>query len=80
MHRAKHASRTTLYPYRRIDEARARRALAEQWEITAREALLPRLRELARTGYRARQRYGVSPLAWTSPCTRTSPAPASRPG
>ncbi|NBE53513.1 DUF1266 domain-containing protein [Streptomyces boluensis] len=66
VHRAKDASRTTLYPYRRVDEAKARRALAGHWEISSREALLPRLRDLAHTGYRARarQRYGVSPLAW----------------
>ncbi|MFC7305646.1 DUF1266 domain-containing protein [Streptomyces monticola] len=66
VNRDKDASRTTLYPFTRIDDDKARRWLAEQWEITSRAALLPRLRELAHSGYRARarQRYGISPLAW----------------
>lgn len=64
--RDRRASWTTLYPYTRIDDARARRYLAEQWEIESRPQLSRRLAELARTGYRARaqQQYGISPLAW----------------
>lgn len=60
------ASRTTLYPFTRIDDDSARRWLAEQWEITSREELAGRLDELSRSGYRARaqQLLGVSPLAW----------------
>ena len=60
------ASRTTLYPFVRIDEEGARRRLAEQWEITSREQLAGRLDELSRSGYRARAHRltGVAPLAW----------------
>ncbi|MGI5375265.1 DUF1266 domain-containing protein [Streptomyces sp. CA-251387] len=60
------ASRTTLYPFVRIDEEGARRWLAEQWEITSREQLAGRLDELSRSGYRARayRLTGVAPLAW----------------
>ncbi|AZQ34620.1 DUF1266 domain-containing protein [Streptomyces cyaneochromogenes] len=59
-------SRTTLYPFARIDGDGARRWLAEQWEITTREQLVGRLDGLSRTGYRARayQLTGVAPLAW----------------
>ncbi|GAA3772538.1 hypothetical protein GCM10022206_08950 [Streptomyces chiangmaiensis] len=64
--RDRNASRTTLYPFTRIDDDAARRWLADQWEITSREKLIGRLDRLARTGYRARahQLVGVSPLAW----------------
>jgi hypothetical protein len=64
--RDRDASRTTLYPFTRIDDDRARRWLAEQWEIASRDELAGRLDELAGTGYRARaqQVLGVSPLAW----------------
>jgi hypothetical protein len=64
--RDRDASRTTLYPFTRIDDEKARRWLAEQWEITSRDALVGRLDGLARTGYRtrARLRLGVEPLAW----------------
>ncbi|MFJ7073152.1 DUF1266 domain-containing protein [Streptomyces sp. NPDC098781] len=60
------ASRTTLYPYARIDDDSARRWLADQWEITSRAQLAGRLDELSRTGYRARayRLTGVAPLAW----------------
>jgi hypothetical protein len=60
------ASRTTLYPFTRIDEASARRWLADQWEIGSREELVGRLDGLSRGGYRARaqQLLGVTPLAW----------------
>ncbi|MEU6574082.1 DUF1266 domain-containing protein [Streptomyces sp. NPDC046805] len=60
------ASRTTLYPFDRIDDENARRRLADQWQITSREALARRLDGLARTGYRAKaqQVLGVAPLAW----------------
>lgn len=60
------ASRTTLYPFVRIDEDGARRWLAEQWEITSREQLVGRLDGLSRSGYRARayRLTGVAPLAW----------------
>ncbi|MFE6283575.1 DUF1266 domain-containing protein [Streptomyces sp. NPDC057877] len=60
------ASRTTLYPFTRIDDDSARAWLAEQWEITTREELVDRLDDLARTGYRARayRLTGVAPLAW----------------
>ncbi|KUN91675.1 DUF1266 domain-containing protein [Streptomyces caeruleatus] len=60
------ASRTTLYPFTRIDDDGARRWLAEQWEITSRAQLVGRLDELSRSGYRARayRVTGVSPLAW----------------
>ncbi|MFJ9536695.1 DUF1266 domain-containing protein [Streptomyces sp. NPDC101225] len=60
------ASRTTLYPFTRIDDDGARRWLAEQWEIGSREELAGRLDELSRSGYRARaqQLFGVAPLAW----------------
>jgi hypothetical protein len=60
------ASRTTLYPFTRIDEGKARSWLAGQWEITTREQLLARLGGLTRAGYRAtaRARLGVEPLAW----------------
>ncbi len=60
------ASRTTLYPFTRIDDDSARAWLADQWEITSREQLVGRLDGLSRTGYRV-QAYrltGVSPLAW----------------
>jgi hypothetical protein len=64
--RDRDASRTTLYPFTRIDDDRAREWLAEQWEITSRDGLADRLDELSRSGYRARARQvlGVSPLAW----------------
>ncbi|MFG2134322.1 DUF1266 domain-containing protein [Streptomyces sp. NPDC048751] len=64
--RDRNASRTTLYPFTRIDDDSARRWLAEQWEITSRDDLARRLDGLARSGYRARaqRRLGVSPLAW----------------
>ncbi|MET8808682.1 DUF1266 domain-containing protein [Streptomyces sp. NPDC004546] len=60
------ASRTTLYPFTRIDDDAARQWLAGQWEITSREKLIGRLDGLARTGYRARvhRLLGVAPLAW----------------
>lgn len=59
-------SRTTLYPFTRIDDDNARRWLAERWEITSRDKLVGRLDALARTGYRARAHrlLGVTPLAW----------------
>ncbi|AVH58845.1 MULTISPECIES: DUF1266 domain-containing protein [Streptomyces] len=62
----KDASRTTLYPFTRIDDDKAGQWLADKWEITSREALVRRLDGLARTGYRTRalQRLGVEPLAW----------------
>ncbi|MET7476180.1 DUF1266 domain-containing protein [Streptomyces sp. NPDC005648] len=64
--RDRDASRTTLYPFTRLDDERARSWLAEQWEITSRAGLTRRLDELADSGYRARaQRLtGVAPLAW----------------
>ncbi|MGI5454675.1 DUF1266 domain-containing protein [Streptomyces sp. CA-249302] len=60
------ASRTTLYPFTRIDDETARGWLAEQWEITSRKELVDRLDDLSRSGYRARaqQLFGVAPLAW----------------
>ncbi|MEV0179213.1 DUF1266 domain-containing protein [Streptomyces sp. NPDC050625] len=60
------ASRTTLYPFTRIDDDSARCWLAERWEITSRDKLVGRLAGLARTGYRVRaqQLTGVAPLAW----------------
>lgn len=66
VNRDRDASRTTLYPFTRIDDEKARRWLADQWEITSRDALVGRLDDLARTGYRtrARLRLGVEPLAW----------------
>ncbi|NGO47268.1 DUF1266 domain-containing protein [Streptomyces sp. YC419] len=66
VNRDRDTSRTTLYPFTRIDDEKARRWLADQWEITSREALAGRLDRLARSGYRARarQRLGVEPLAW----------------
>lgn len=64
--RDKDASRTTLYPFTRIDDGKAEKWLADQWEITAPEQLLGRLAGLANTGYRAmaQRRTGVAPLAW----------------
>ncbi|MEU6085546.1 DUF1266 domain-containing protein [Streptomyces sp. NPDC047085] len=64
--RDRNASRTTLYPFTRIDEAGARSRLADQWAITSRDELVGRLDGLARVGYRARAQrlLGVSPLAW----------------
>ncbi|MZD05465.1 DUF1266 domain-containing protein, partial [Streptomyces sp. SID5785] len=64
--RDRDVSRTTLYPFARIDDASARHWLADQWEIATREELLVRLGGLARSGYRtaARARLGVEPLAW----------------
>jgi uncharacterized protein DUF1266 len=64
--RDRNASRSTLYPYTRIDDDSARGWLAGQWEITSRAALVARLDELSRSGYRARaqQLLGVAPLAW----------------
>lgn len=64
--RDRSASRTTLYPFTRIDDDSAGGWLAEQWEITSREQLAGRLDELSRSGYRARaqQLLGVAPLAW----------------
>ncbi|MEV0320504.1 DUF1266 domain-containing protein [Streptomyces sp. NPDC050658] len=64
--RDKDASRTTLYPFTRVDDGKARAWLAEQWEITTPEQLLGRLGGLARTGYRTmvQRRLGVAPLAW----------------
>lgn len=66
VNRDRDASRTTLHPFTRIDDEKARRWLADQWEITSREALAGRLDGLARSGYRARARLrlGVEPLAW----------------
>ncbi|GAA4999197.1 DUF1266 domain-containing protein [Streptomyces siamensis] len=66
VNRDRDASRTTLYPFTRVDDDKARRWLADQWEITSREALVGRLDGLARSGYRsgARRRLGVEPLAW----------------
>ncbi|MFE0519478.1 DUF1266 domain-containing protein [Streptomyces sp. NPDC058954] len=60
------ASRTTLYPFTRLDDDSARGWLADQWEITSREELVDRLDELSRSGYRARAQrlLGVAPLAW----------------
>ncbi|MEU6142652.1 DUF1266 domain-containing protein [Streptomyces sp. NPDC047081] len=60
------ASRTTLYPFTRVDDETARGWLAEQWEITSRKELVDRLDDLSRTGYRARAQrlFGVAPLAW----------------
>ncbi|MFD0314896.1 DUF1266 domain-containing protein [Streptomyces flavalbus] len=60
------ASGTTLYPFTRVDDDRARSWLADQWEITTRAELVDRLDDLARTGYRARAHRltGVAPLAW----------------
>ncbi|CAL9578568.1 hypothetical protein SUDANB105_04975 [Streptomyces sp. enrichment culture] len=64
--RHRDASRTTLYPSARIDDDRARRRLADQWEITTRAELVGRLDDLASTGYRANAHrlLGVAPLAW----------------
>ncbi|MGH4028156.1 DUF1266 domain-containing protein [Actinomycetota bacterium Odt1-20B] len=64
--RDRDASRTTLYPFTRIDDEKARAWLADQWGITSREALARRLDGLARNGYRAGfgRRLGVEPLAW----------------
>ena len=64
--RDRNASRTTLYPFTRIDDDSARAWLADQWEITSREQLVGRLDGLARSGYRAKAQrmLGVSPLAW----------------
>lgn len=64
--RDRDAARTTLYPFTRIDDDKARRWLADQWEITSRDELVGRLDDLARSGYRARARLrlGVEPLAW----------------
>ncbi|MFD9442042.1 DUF1266 domain-containing protein [Streptomyces sp. NPDC060006] len=64
--RDKDASRTTLYPFTRIDDDKARQWLADQWEITSRDELVGRLDGLVRSGYRARARLrlGVEPLAW----------------
>ncbi|MFE0134255.1 DUF1266 domain-containing protein [Streptomyces sp. NPDC059037] len=64
--RDKDASRTTLYPFTRIDDAKAEAWLAEQWEITGPDKLIGRLGRLARFGYRAQfQRVlGFAPLAW----------------
>nr|WP_018535622.1 DUF1266 domain-containing protein [Streptomyces sp. SID8379] len=64
--RDRDAARTTLYPFTRIDDDRARHRLAEEWEIHTREQLIGRLGDLARSGYRAaaRARLGVEPLAW----------------
>ncbi|MGW5637477.1 DUF1266 domain-containing protein [Streptomyces sp. NPDC003832] len=64
--RDRSASRTTLYPFTRIDDDGARRWLAEQWEITSRAELVERLDDLARAGYRERayRATGISPLAW----------------
>ncbi|MGY0064731.1 DUF1266 domain-containing protein [Streptomyces sp. LZ34] len=60
------ASRLTLYPYKHVNGGRARKWLAEKWEISSRPALLGRLNKLARFGYRERagQRSDASPLAW----------------
>ena len=54
--RDKDASRTTLYPFTRVDDGKAEKWLADQWEITAPEQLLGRLSGLASTGYRAMAR------------------------
>ncbi|MGQ4388763.1 DUF1266 domain-containing protein [Streptomyces sp. SAS_270] len=66
VNRDRDASRTTLYPFTRIDDEQGRRWLADQWEITSRAELVDRLDDLARSGYRAgaRRRLGVEPLAW----------------
>ncbi|MFZ3597653.1 DUF1266 domain-containing protein [Streptomyces sp. BH104] len=60
------ASRSTLHPFTRIDEEKARRRLAEQWETGTRDELIGRLGALARAGFReqVRARLGVEPLAW----------------
>ncbi|MFJ8195694.1 DUF1266 domain-containing protein [Streptomyces sp. NPDC096152] len=64
--RGPEASRTTLYPLRRIDDDSSRRWLADQWEITTHRELADRLDWLAGAGYRARAHrlLGVAPLAW----------------
>ena len=64
--RGPEASRTTLYPFVRLDDGRARSWLTEQWEISSRDELLRRLAHLADTGYRARAsaRTSTSPIAW----------------
>ncbi|MGW0654273.1 DUF1266 domain-containing protein, partial [Streptomyces umbrinus] len=53
VNRDRDASRTTLYPFTRIDDDKAGRWLADQWEITSRDELVGRLDGLARTGYPA---------------------------
>lgn len=59
-------SRTTLYPYRLIDDDRAREWLSDKWGITSRAELLGALDHLARVGYRTRvaEQFGIAPLAW----------------
>jgi hypothetical protein len=66
VNRGTHTSRTTLYPYKHLDDDRARRWLAEQWEIRSAQDVLGALNGLAKSGYRARvaERFGISPLAW----------------
>ncbi|MFI5659109.1 DUF1266 domain-containing protein [Streptomyces sp. NPDC051684] len=66
MRTGKDASRDTLHPFTRVDEEKARRRLAEQWETGNRDALLGRLGVLAGSGFReqVRGRLGVEPLAW----------------
>ncbi|MFF3492567.1 DUF1266 domain-containing protein [Streptomyces sp. NPDC002795] len=66
VHPGKGASRTTLYPFTRVDGDKARRRLAGQWEAGTRDELLGRLGALARSGFRGqvRARVGVEPLAW----------------
>lgn len=66
VNRGSDASRTTLYPFKRIDDERARRWLTENWEIPSHAKLLDALGGLAQRGYRAQiaDRFGLSPLAW----------------
>ncbi|GAB3960560.1 hypothetical protein GCM10029978_010160 [Actinoallomurus acanthiterrae] len=66
VNRGSEASRTTLYPFKRIDDKRARRWLTENWEISSQGDVLESLNGLAERGYRAQiaERFGLSPLAW----------------
>ncbi|GAA4605809.1 hypothetical protein GCM10023195_20420 [Actinoallomurus liliacearum] len=66
VNRGSDASRTTLYPFKRINDKRAWRWLAENWEVSSQGDVLTALSGLAQTGYRAQvaERFGVSPLAW----------------
>ncbi|MEV0401685.1 DUF1266 domain-containing protein [Actinoallomurus sp. NPDC050550] len=66
VNRGSEASRTTLYPFKRIDDKRARRWLTENWEISSQGDVVESLSGLAERGYRAQiaERFGLSPLAW----------------
>ena len=66
VNRTLYASRTTLYPYKRLAGGRARRWLAGKWDISSAGDVVQALDGLATTGYRAQvaERFGVSPLAW----------------